>query len=179
MAISPGVNEETPEENEATPETWRVYEHCTEKWGEDSRWCDLDTRHLSDYRIYQFEVLTGGLVEVMVGEQPNLEILEVDVDRFNDPGFQLMDMMNLENRERSTNIERDDYQCSEYQTKNWLAIRWLRKRVSNILEAEGNTEDITICSSRRGYGLNLKGTNIHYEITHSEVQGCNLEGCPA
>jgi hypothetical protein len=162
-------------EDDTTPAMRRAYELCASTWGDDDRWSDPETRHEGRYRISQFDVGHGELVEIIDGERPGSHVLEVDVERFSNPEFSLTDMFATNaNTERSSVREGGFRDQRNYRIWGWTALTWLRTLVKDQLEFENSTDEVVVQPSMKGYCLHLEGTEANYEITHAEVLGDNL-----
>ena len=88
-----GIVSDEDEPNDSTPEMRRAYESCATAWGRDLRWLYPETHWESKYRIYQYGVQGGELVEIVVDDSPGVGTLEIDVNHLRDPDFEVSDMV--------------------------------------------------------------------------------------
>ena len=87
-----GLEVEKDVPDDATDLMRRAYELCAEEWGPDDRWWNVETRVDGWYGIYQYETVTGDIIEIHDAQRVEMGTLEVAVNRFKDPGFKLLDV---------------------------------------------------------------------------------------
>lgn len=149
-----------------------AYQQCAAKWGQDNRWLDPMAGWESKYGIYEYDTGSGKLVEVTIRDRPMLGTLEVSLNRFRDPHFDLTNMFDtVSNTDWSCVQEGGFRDHQNYDRWNWSAIDWLIDLTSHQVEFEQTEERVTIKPSMDRYCLNIAGTNVHYEVTHSKVLG--------
>ena len=112
------------------------------------------------------------MVETVVDDAPEVGTLEIDVNRLKDPDFSVVDMVNINSNNVRPCVWEGGFQDRRnYKIWEWSAIKWLRNLVKDQLEYENCEENVMVQPSAGGYYLNIEGTDIHYEITHSGAQG--------
>jgi len=121
---------ETDCDDDTTPAMRRAYELCAETWGKDDGWLDVKSRADSRYGIYQYNTGPGELIEVTDREQTGFGVMEIDVARFDDPDFRLVDMFHTgANTDRSCVREGGFRDQQNYKIWEWPAIAWLRELI--------------------------------------------------
>jgi len=158
--------------NALTPAMRRAYEFCAETWGKDDGWLDVESRADSRYSIYQYNTGPGDLMEITDRDQPGLGVMEMDVARFDDPDFRLVDRFHVSaNTDRSCVREGGFRDRRHYKIWEWSTIAWLRELANEQVTFENSVDIIIVQPSMRGYTLNIEGTGVYYEVTHAEVLG--------
>ena len=159
-------------EDNTMPVIRRAYEQCTSKWGSNAHWLDPESRWESKYGIYQYGTGHGDLVQVLVRDLPEFGPLEIDVERFEDPEFDLTDMYNTSANTGSCVQEGGFQDCKHYNRSKWSAMEWLRDLANEQSKSDEIADKVVMVQlSLKGYQVNIVGTNRHYEITHAELLG--------
>ena len=147
-------------EDDTTPVMWRAYEQCASKWGSDACWLDPESRLESKYGIYQYGTGHGDLVQVLVQDLPEFGPLEIDVERFEDPEFDLTDMYNMGANTGSCVQEGGFRDCRCYNRSKWSAMEWLRDLMNKQLKFDEIADKVVMVQpSLKGYRVNIVGTN--------------------
>ncbi|KAF9789740.1 hypothetical protein BJ322DRAFT_1018326 [Thelephora terrestris] len=150
-----------------------AYWCCVSAWGPDERWLNPETRHESIFGIYEYDMGVGSVVEITLYDAPKFGILEIDAERFQDPHFEITDVIDPDANTVGISVREGGFwDCKKkYVSWEWPALAWLRKLVKDQLEFEKSEETISVQRTFIGYGLHIEGTDIHFEITHPEVLG--------
>ena len=169
MAFSPGTD---ILRDDTTSAMQRAYELCTLEWGPDDRWLDIETRPDGWYRIHQYETGSGDLVEVSDSQRPEVGVLEIDSQRFLDPNFRLSHVHATGANDDLSCIREGGYRNrSTYRIWEWSALNWLQETMRDQLMFELSGDLVSVWPALDGYCLNLYGTDVFYDMKHSEVLG--------
>ena len=157
---------------ETTPTMRRAYEQCTEAWGKDERWLNPESQADSRYGIYQFVAGPGKLVKVTDHDYLELGIVEIDVTQFRDPNFRLISMFPMSTNTNQSCVREGGFRDRKnYKVWQWTVLKWLRNLMDEQIGFENSSDVIIVQPSMKGYCLNIKGTDVYYEVTHAEVLG--------
>ncbi|KAF9789345.1 hypothetical protein BJ322DRAFT_1105211 [Thelephora terrestris] len=161
--------------DDLTPAMHKVYKWCAATWGEDNRWLDPATRYQSKYGIYQYGTRAGDVMEIILYDEPGVRPFEVDVSRFINPELCLADMLGAKANTTPACVREGGFRDNgKYDTWKWPALEWLRQLLTDQLKLEESGDTVSVKPSYEGYGLHLKGTDVYYEITHTEMLGSGL-----
>ena len=158
--------------DDTTSSMQRAYELCTLEWGPDDRWLDVETRPDGRYRIHQYETGSGGLVEVSDSLRPEVGVLEIDSQRFLDPNFRLSHVHATGANDDLSWIREGGYRNrGTYQIWEWSELDWLQETMRDQPMFELSGDLVSVWPALDGYCLHLYGTDVFYDIKHSEVLG--------
>ena len=150
----------------------RAHRLCTDAWGADTKWLDVETRADSRYGICQYDTGSGELIEVVDYDQPELGVMEIDVARFGDPNFKFTDVFGTVANTGQPCVREGGFRNRRnYEIWRWSAIKWLRGLIDDQIGFEKSADVITVQPSMKGYCLHIEGTDVYYEVTHAEVLG--------
>ena len=99
-------------------------------------------------------------------------MLEIDSQRFLDPNIRLSHVHATSANDDLSCIREGGYRhWSTYQIWEWSALNWLQETMRDQLMFELSGDLISVWPALDRYCLNLYGTDIFYDMKHSEVLG--------